>query len=593
MMSLSKKRGRPSLKDSGEEERVPFTNWGRFTSGMCNRVPESLCRTIIEDHFGFPAAEVYAAVLRRGSISLQVLKKVLSKRQSHEVKPATNPVSWTHERVSMILLTLVQHNVVTFVAPKAGGAFGGGGKSKIACMYTADMRNTLLRPLFPMFAADAKKQFGSAGEAILLRILADGRLSLSSAKEKVVDASLSEVEVAEALGGLVTKGFICRVPMPSSGAGMRTDLVYGRGGAATKSDGTTTTTTSLLGRGTKRKLSETASLSSSSSTSLVTTTSSSSSTALSVGGGDNPVMRVNFDRFLALIRRHMCIRLIREKLGDSAGSVLDAAFLSTHDDAMELDVVPVTLDAIMSIVSSDLRDPKKISSLLDVMAKDSVRAFTTIGGHSSLRSYGPSALSLSSSSGAKPRYELNISNIVDAVKRYHVETIIAHKAGQEGLRIYRLLQAREQAEQKQIAELAMVPIKLARSVLYKMLKYGYLHLQEVPRTPDHAAARTLYFWSVRNDDTHTAMIGELSKTVHNIILRRQHEKKNHVVVVKALEQHHKQHKHQAGTTVMSNDEETLRDKVLAGENSDARLERSIQDIALLVVELTMVPPIQY
>ncbi len=46
-----------------------------------------------------------------------------------------------------------------------------------------------------------------------------------------------------------------------------------------------------------------------------------------------------------------------------------------------------------------------------------------------------------------------------------------------GLRIFRMLQEKKQLEQKQIAEFAMVPVREAREVLYKMLKGGFLALQ--------------------------------------------------------------------------------------------------------------------
>ena len=46
-----------------------------------------------------------------------------------------------------------------------------------------------------------------------------------------------------------------------------------------------------------------------------------------------------------------------------------------------------------------------------------------------------------------------------------------------GMRIFRMLLDKKQLEQKQIAEFAMVPVRDAREVLYKMLKAGFLALQ--------------------------------------------------------------------------------------------------------------------
>ena len=49
----------------------------------------------------------------------------------------------------------------------------------------------------------------------------------------------------------------------------------------------------------------------------------------------------------------------------------------------------------------------------------------------------------------------------------------------------------------QIADLALIPVSETREYLYKMLSCEFVHLQEVPRTADHAPARTFYLWSVR------------------------------------------------------------------------------------------------
>ena len=49
-----------------------------------------------------------------------------------------------------------------------------------------------------------------------------------------------------------------------------------------------------------------------------------------------------------------------------------------------------------------------------------------------------------------------------------------------GMRIFRMLLSKKQLEQKQIADFAMVPVREAREVLYKMLQGGFLALQVRP-----------------------------------------------------------------------------------------------------------------
>jgi DNA-directed RNA polymerase III subunit RPC3 len=48
----------------------------------------------------------------------------------------------------------------------------------------------------------------------------------------------------------------------------------------------------------------------------------------------------------------------------------------------------------------------------------------------------------------------------------------------------------------QIAEMAMLPVKDTRTILYKLLKGNYVTLQEVSKTGDHNPQRTFYVWRV-------------------------------------------------------------------------------------------------
>jgi hypothetical protein len=52
------------------------------------------------------------------------------------------------------------------------------------------------------------------------------------------------------------------------------------------------------------------------------------------------------------------------------------------------------------------------------------------------------------------------------------------------------------ARRRQIAEMAMLPVKDTRTILYRLLKGNYVTLQEVSKTGDHNPQRTLYVWRV-------------------------------------------------------------------------------------------------
>lgn len=85
--------------------------------------------------------------------------------------------------------------------------------------------------------------------------------------------------------------------------------------------------------------------------------------------------------------------------------------------------------------------------------------------------------------------------------------------GGPACRIFRLLLLKRNLEQKQIAEMAMIPVKDTRELLYKLLKAEYVQIQEVARTSDHAPSRTFYLWRVDLLRV-VEQVGERKNTLH-------------------------------------------------------------------------------
>jgi DNA-directed RNA polymerase III subunit RPC3 len=99
-----------------------------------------------------------------------------------------------------------------------------------------------------------------------------------------------------------------------------------------------------------------------------------------------------------------------------------------------------------------------------------------------------------------------------------IEAVIRSRLGCQALRIFRVL-LNFQLEQKQIAELSMVPIKDTRDLLYKLLKCGYVRMQEVARTHDHAPSRTNYLWRVSCLEVESVVEKEIIQTMSNVNMR--------------------------------------------------------------------------
>jgi DNA-directed RNA polymerase III subunit RPC3 len=116
--------------------------------------------------------------------------------------------------------------------------------------------------------------------------------------------------------------------------------------------------------------------------------------------------------------------------------------------------------------------------------------------------------------------------------------VVAMKFGEPSLRIWRLLWLKRHLEQKQISELALIPLKEARDRLYTMLAHDYVHLQEVPRTVnDYTPGKLFYLWTVRWEQVELLIRHEMYKTMHNLKLRLFHHlEQNHDLIVKSEEE---------------------------------------------------------
>jgi len=120
-------------------------------------------------------------------------------------------------------------------------------------------------------------------------------------------------------------------------------------------------------------------------------------------------------------------------------------------------------------------------------------------------------------------YCVNMRRIVDLIRMKEVEAIVRERFGGPACRIFRLLLLKRQLEQKQIAEMAMIPIKDTRELLYKLLKAEYVQVQEIARTSDHAPSRTFYLWRIDLMRVIEQIGHELYKATFSVRGRLMHE----------------------------------------------------------------------
>ncbi|KAK3241678.1 hypothetical protein CYMTET_48583 [Cymbomonas tetramitiformis] len=117
----------------------------------------------------------------------------------------------------------------------------------------------------------------------------------------------------------------------------------------------------------------------------------------------------------------------------------------------------------------------------------------------------------------------NLKRMMDVVRQKQVEGVIRDRFGGPACRIYRLLFLKRQLEQKQISDMAMLPIKETREILYKLLKAGYVTLQEVAKTADHNPQKTFYLWRVDVEKAVCKLASDLVQVASNLRSRLHHE----------------------------------------------------------------------
>lgn len=124
-------------------------------------------------------------------------------------------------------------------------------------------------------------------------------------------------------------------------------------------------------------------------------------------------------------------------------------------------------------------------------------------------------------------YCINMQKCVDTLCQNSIESVVQERFGSRCFRIFRLLLLKKHMEQKQIGELAMVPSKDAKELLYKLFAERFVALQEIPRTSDYAPSRTFYLFSVDLQQLSRMLIEKSYQALGNLMSRRQTEVQEH------------------------------------------------------------------
>ncbi|KAG2453942.1 hypothetical protein HYH02_002145 [Chlamydomonas schloesseri] len=227
--------------------------------------------------------------------------------------------------------------------------------------------------------------------------------------------------------------------------------------------------------------------------------------------------RVNNDEFNRRFRHQAIVGLVREKFDEDSASVVSAMLAAgrpfessvKEERSVQLseDEVEATANKLANAGIIPSMAGVSVTTVLRTLANDGFEMFSHVG-------TGPQG---------SASYVVNSQRVIDLIMLKQTEAVVKARFDVAGLRVFRLLALRGQLEQKQIADLAMLPAKDTREMLYTMLQGGFVMLQDIPKTADRAPSRTFYTWRVNMQSLSDSTAAQLYRAAGRVWQRLKFE----------------------------------------------------------------------
>ncbi|XP_057308573.1 DNA-directed RNA polymerase III subunit RPC3-like isoform X2 [Hydractinia symbiolongicarpus] len=120
-------------------------------------------------------------------------------------------------------------------------------------------------------------------------------------------------------------------------------------------------------------------------------------------------------------------------------------------------------------------------------------------------------------------YAVNIHRSINMLCQSVCATVVQERFGSKACRVFRLLLEKKHLEQKQIGEIAMIPFKEVKELLYKLFEERFLQLQEISKTADYAPSRTFYLFTVDLPQVTRFLLNRCYQAIGNLMARRRFE----------------------------------------------------------------------
>nr|XP_002130318.1 DNA-directed RNA polymerase III subunit RPC3 [Ciona intestinalis] len=435
-----------------------------------------LAYELLQEHYGKIAADVASFLLQNG---WQPLRYIALK------------ANLKLDQVRKALCLLIQHKLAKFHVRKR----------KIV-EYAINIENVLSILFHPKFIYTVKLLYGDAAELIVEEALQHGIILMSTAIKNVADRLPDENgsgKIEKAFKDLVQTHFLQREPEVEKNEEEEYIVPI-----FTQNEADLYRLPTLSEESLKRKRSDDGS--DEPKAKRLKSEHETPSMPTDVVEDDGVYWSVNISRFQQYFRDQSIVASVTQRFGTPCGEIVRAMLRISEV------TTPANAQSTQPISSAEIA-----RSLPQKLPMEHVEQHLKL-----LSNDEDQIVQLFDDSGSGGLYVVNLKNSALALATATVLSYVQQRYGSKACRIFRLLMLKKHLEQKQVEEFAMIPPKEAKGYLYHMLAENMVIMQEVPRTPDHAPARTFYLYSVNIQRLSRILLVKCYKTCTNLMTRHNH-----------------------------------------------------------------------
>lgn len=227
---------------------------------------------------------------------------------------------------------------------------------------------------------------------------------------------------------------------------------------------------------------------------------------------------INHDRFVMHILSDMAYAYATTRAGHMAGRIVVAllrhqATLAPNTGGRLFFVRDQLYTLVSELKRSELPDDAAEFDLISAVELDA--AIQRLS-HISLDLMGPSR-------NSPNEYYLLTERLLQGMRFDAAKSLVRERCGGNAAKVFHLLSDRARLEDKQVSDLALLPKKEAKEVLYSMLQAQFVELQEVPRTTERQPSKAFFVWSLPYTTLPSTMLRVVLQAWVNMQTRMLHE----------------------------------------------------------------------